>query len=137
MDISLIKCFCVFSPIFFQKGLIRIYYINLCPYRGDAKGGDNPNMDMQTLRPRRERIEATGKISYQESTHSWSQLNLKKAILAEFPQLKERMSSFGYKMIFYQDYNMFEKFIRKLKREKEVVPILMWLVKEKTNHKIS
>jgi hypothetical protein len=88
-------------------------------------------MDAQILRPRRERIEVTGKISYQESTHSWSQLNMRKAILSEFPQLKERIASFGYKMIFYQEYDQLEKFLRKIKREGEVVPILMWLVKEK------
>lgn len=93
--------------------------------------GDNPKMDAQTLRPRRERIEINGKLSYQESTHSWCQLALRKAMLDEFPQLKERMSSFGYKMIFYPEYDQLERFIRKLRREKEAVPILMWLVKEK------
>mgnify|MGYP007070636376 CR=1 FL=1 len=100
---------------------------------GDAKRGGNPKMDAQILRPRKERIEVAGRISYQESTHSWCQLKLRKSITAEFPQLKERASSFGYKMIFFQEYNRLEKFIRKLKKEGEVVPILMWLVREK-NH---
>jgi hypothetical protein len=88
-------------------------------------------MDMQILRPRRDKIEVKGKISYQESNHTWSLLNLRKGIIDEFPQLKERISSFGYKMIFYHEYNELERFIRKIKKENEAVPILMWLVKEK------
>ena len=83
------------------------------------------------LRPKKERIEVNGRISYQESTHSWSQLNLRKAILDEFPQLKERMSSFGYKVIFYQAYAQLEKFIKKLRIEGDALPILIWFAKEK------
>ena len=86
---------------------------------------------MQILRPRRDKIEVKGKISYQESTHAWSLLNLRKGIMDEFPQLKERVSAFGYKMVFFHEYNELEKFIRKLKRDAEVVPILVWLVKER------
>jgi len=90
-------------------------------------------MEEQILRPKRDKLEIKGKLSYFESTHSWSCLNLKKAVLEEFPQLKERVSSFGYKMVFYHEYVLLEKFIRKLKREDEALPILVWLVKEKRN----
>ena len=89
-------------------------------------------MEEQTLRPRKNKLELKGKLSYFESTHSWSCLNLRKAILEEFPQLKERASAFGYKMIFCHEYDELEKFMRKLKKEGEALPILMWLVKEKT-----
>ena len=89
------------------------------------------NQEWDVLRPKKERIEVNGRISYQESTHSWSQLNLRKVILDEFPQLKERMSSFGYKIIFYQAYNQLEKFIKMLKIEGEAIPILIWFAKEK------
>jgi len=89
-------------------------------------------METQILRPQKNKLEIIGKLSYFESTHSWSCLNLKKAILEEFPQLKERVSSFGYKMIFYHEYENLEKFIRKLKRDGEALPILVWLIKEKT-----
>jgi hypothetical protein len=83
------------------------------------------------LRPKKDRVEVNGRISYQESTHSWSQLNLRKAILDEFPQLKERMSSFGYKLIFYQAYDQLEKFLKRLKEIGEPLPILVWFAKEK------
>ena len=89
-------------------------------------------MEAQVLRPQRNKLEIKGKLSYLESTHSWSMLGLRKAVIEEFPQLKERVSAFGYKMVFYHDYNNLEKFIRKLKKDGEALPILIWLVKEKT-----
>ena len=89
-------------------------------------------MEEQILRPRREKLEIKGKISYFESTHSWSCLNLRKSVIEEFPQLKERSSKFGYKMIFCREYPDLEKFLRKLKKEGEALPILVWLVKEKS-----
>jgi len=89
-------------------------------------------MEEQILRPRREKIEVKGKISYLESTRSWSQISLRKQIVDEFPQLKERMSGFGYKMLFFHEFKDLERLIRKLKRTNHAVPILMWLVKEKS-----
>jgi len=88
-------------------------------------------MEMQILRPQRNKIEVTGRISYQESRHAWSLLNLRKEIIAEFPQLKERLSSFGYKMAFFHESCDLDKFLRKIKREGTPIPILLWLVKEK------
>jgi len=89
-------------------------------------------MEAQILRPPKNKLEINGKLSYRESTHSWCVIRLGKEIIHEFPQLKERTSNFGYKMAFYQDHNSLEKFIRKLKREGEALPILVWLVKEKS-----
>jgi len=89
-------------------------------------------MEEQILRPQRNKLEIKGKLSYLENTHSWSLMKLKKAILEVFPQLKERFSAFGYKMVLFHEYNDLEKSIKKLKREGEAVPILMWLIKEKS-----
>lgn len=86
------------------------------------------------LRPKKDKLEVNGKLSYFESTHSWTCLNLRKSILEEFPQLKERASSFGYKMLFYHEYDQLERFIRKLRKEGEALPMLMWFIKEKTNN---
>ena len=88
-------------------------------------------MDTQILRPQRNKLETKGKLSYMESTHSWSLMNLRKPVIEEFPQLKERCSAFGYKMTFFHEYEELEKLIRKLKRDGEALPILVWLVKEK------
>jgi len=89
-------------------------------------------MEAQILRPQKNKLELKGKLSYFESTHSWSMLNLKKRILEEFPQLKERTSVFSYKMLFYHDYENLEKFMRKLRKDGEALPILVWLVREKS-----
>ena len=88
-------------------------------------------MDTQILRPQRNKLEIKGKLSYIESTHSWSLMALRKPVIEEFPQLKERSSTFGYKMTFYHEYEQLEKLIRKIKRDGEALPILVWLVKEK------
>ncbi len=88
-------------------------------------------MEEKVLRPQRNKLEIKGKLSYIESTHSWSLMSLRKPVIEEFPQLKERTSKFGYKMTFYHEYEQLEKFIRKLKKEGEALPILVWLVKEK------
>jgi hypothetical protein len=88
-------------------------------------------MEAQTLRPQKNKLEIKGKLSYWESTHSWSMMKLKKEVVDEFPQLKERVSAFGYKMIFYHDSNELEKFIRKLRKDGEALPLLVWLIKEK------
>ena len=88
-------------------------------------------MEAQILRPQKNKLEINGRLSYLESTHSWSLMNLKKAIVDEFPQLKERVSSFGYKMTFFHDCDQLEKFVKKTKKEKNALPILLWLVKEK------
>jgi hypothetical protein len=88
-------------------------------------------MDEQILKPRRNKIEIRGDISYRESTHCWSLLNLRKGIIEQFPQLKERASPLGYKMILFQEYPDFFKEVEKIRKNKEVIPILMWLIKKK------
>ena len=84
-------------------------------------------MEEKILRPKTNNLELRGKLSYFESTQAWSCLNLRKPILDEFPELKEKISAFGYKMIFHHEYKELEKLIRKLKRDGEALPILMWI----------
>ena len=88
-------------------------------------------MEEQTLRPLRNSIQIKGKISYRESTGCWSLIALSKQIIREFPQLKEKQSKFGFKMAFYYEHKDLERTVRKIKREGEALPILLWLVKEK------
>jgi len=95
------------------------------------KRGDNPKMDTQTLRPRRDRIEIKGKLSYRESYQAWNTIRFKKELIFQFPQLKEKNSVFSYRLVFYQEYQDLEKAIRKMRKFGEAVPILLWLVKEK------
>jgi len=90
-------------------------------------------MEQQILRPRRNVLRMNGRLTYSEGIGAWNMVRFKKELINEFPQLKEKISKFGYDLAFYQDYKGLEKAIRKLKRKKEALPLLMWLVKEKGN----
>jgi len=89
-----------------------------------------PQENFRILRPRRDKIIIKGKISYQESTHAWSLLNLRKNIIEQYPQLRERRSKFGYKMIFFHEQEELEKTIKEIKKNQEPIPILVWLMRE-------
>jgi N-acetylglutamate synthase-like GNAT family acetyltransferase len=54
-----------------------------------------------------------------------------KELINEFSQLKEKRSVFSYKLAFYEEYKKLEKAIRRLKRNNEALPILLFLCKEK------
>jgi len=75
-------------------------------------------------------IESKGKLSYNESTQAWATLRFKSEIVKEFRQLKEKRSKFSYKLMFYRDYGLFEKFIKELIKKKDVLPVLIWFEKE-------
>jgi len=51
----------------------------------------------------------------------------------EFPELKEKRSSFSYSLKFFRDMPEFEKVLKKLRAEKEdVMPLLLFLYKDVT-----
>ena len=86
-------------------------------------------MEKKTLSPRKI-LETNGKLLYDEGTKSFSRIRLKKEFIEEFPQLKERRSSFSYELKFFRDNEELERTIKKLNKE-NTMPILMWLFKEK------
>ncbi len=85
-------------------------------------------MEKKTLSPRKI-VEINGKLLYDEGTKSFSRIRLKKELIEEFPQLKERRSSFSYELKFFRDNEELERMIKKLNKE-NAMPILMWLYKE-------
>jgi hypothetical protein len=86
-------------------------------------------MEKKTLSPRKI-LETNGKLLYDEGTKSFSRIRLKKELIEEFPQLRERRSSFSYELKFFRDNEELERTIKKLNKE-NTMPILMWLYKEK------
>jgi hypothetical protein len=88
-------------------------------------------MEERIIQPVRNEIKIKGKLSYSESNQAWNTIRFKKEFVNEFSQLKEKTSSFGYKMIFYRSYNQLEKTISRSKRKKEPIPVLMFFYKEK------
>ena len=91
-------------------------------------------MEAQILRPQRNVIEIKGKLIYTESIGAWNSIRFKKELINEFPQLKEKRSAFSYKMTFYQEYKELEKAIRKIKRDGEALPILLFLCQTLLSH---
>lgn len=88
-------------------------------------------MEEQILRPSRNEIRAKGKMYYQNEDHAWNLIRIRKEVLNEFKQLKERMSKFAYNMVFYSEWNEFEKSMRKARKEGLPTPLLIWFIKEK------
>ena len=87
-------------------------------------------MEPQILRPIKKTIELIGKVSYDEHNGAWSIIRLRKQLINDFSDLKEKRSSFSYKALYYQSYLELEKAVREMKRRDHPLPILLFLVKE-------
>jgi hypothetical protein len=92
-------------------------------------------MESQIITPQIKELRIGGSLYYSIQSASWDTIKLKKEIMGEMPSLKERSSKFNYNMIFYRNYEELEKAIRKMKRDKQPLPILIWIIKEKSNFK--
>ncbi|MCX6707117.1 MAG: hypothetical protein NT001_03170 [Candidatus Woesearchaeota archaeon] len=82
------------------------------------------------LRPKNDVLDIYGKVSYDYGWRAWNTLRLKKDFLKEFPQLTEKSKSISYRMVFYKTMEELEKQIKKLKENKEALPILLWFMQE-------
>jgi len=87
------------------------------------------NLLKKPLEPRNV-IDVSGKVAYSEGFQAWNIIMLKKELFSEFPQLREKRSKFSYKIMFSRDYDSFQKIAGNMKKE-NVMPILMWIYKEK------
>ncbi|MBT3577274.1 hypothetical protein HOA55_01985 [archaeon] len=74
-------------------------------------------------------IDIEGKISYAESFQSWNMLRLKREIVEEFPILKEKRSSFSYRLMFCRSHEDLMKMVKGLKSE-AVMPLVLWMYKD-------
>jgi len=74
-------------------------------------------------------VEVNGNLYYDDKIGAWSILRLKAELVHTFRQLKEKTSKFNYKILFYRDYEGFEKEMKKIVKEKDVLPILMFFEK--------
>lgn len=87
-------------------------------------------MATKILQPVRTTLKIKGKVAYREFEQAWNLIKLKKELIKEFPDLKEKRSNFSYEMIFYRTYDELEKIVRKMKREKLPLPIFLFLEKD-------
>lgn len=71
------------------------------------------------------------KIVYSESAQAWNVIKLKKELFDEFPELKEKRSSFSYSLKFFRDEAELEKAYQKFKKSKDkIMPMVLFLYKD-------
>ena len=80
------------------------------------------------LSPSKNTIKIKGKLFYSEGAQSWNIIRLRREVLHEFPELKEKSASFGYTMIVPKTNDEVKKAI--LDIEKGVIPILLFFRRE-------
>ena len=85
---------------------------------------------LNTLKPIRESLQIEGRLFYSEGNQSWNGIRLKKEILREFPQLKDKTGNFKYVMIVPSSYDDMKKRIKEVEKNGEGMPILLFLCKE-------
>lgn len=83
----------------------------------------------EILAPIVEATKINGKLFYSEGDQSWSLLRLKKDLFKDFPQLKERKSSFGYKMIISKTPEELKKMVSEVEKT-GAIPILLYFNRE-------
>lgn len=94
---------------------------------------EDKSREIRILTPQRETLKILGKLSYKEGAQAWSVLQLKKEILQEFPQLKEKRGKFCYLMTFHRTFKEIKKELADLEKKNEVLPILLLFGREKTD----
>jgi len=75
-------------------------------------------------------INVKGKIHHNESRQAWSNIKLKRELINEFPQLKEKRANFFYELMFCRTQEDLDKALKELSNREDVVPMLMFLYKE-------
>ena len=92
-------------------------------------------MEKESLKTRplipRKIISVKGKVHYSESNQAWNTIKLKSEFLNEFHQLKEKRSKFSYEMIFGRTEAEMVEAIKSIIKNKNLMPILMFLYKDK------
>jgi hypothetical protein len=79
--------------------------------------------EIRTLIPRNDPIKIIGKLVYSEGHQSWNTIRIKKEIIQKFPQLKEKSSSFCYKMNMYGSYKELLEDLKRTEKAGDSVPL--------------
>ena len=75
-------------------------------------------------------INVKGRVHYSESNQAWNTIKLKTEFLNEFKQLKEKRSKFSYEMMFGRSEEEMVEAIKKIIKDKTLMPILMFLYRD-------
>lgn len=82
--------------------------------------------ESEVLIPNIQPIKIKGKLIYNESGQAHNIIRLAKEILYNYPQLKEKSSSFNYNMIVPRSHVESIKLIEEIGKDNQKVPILLF-----------
>lgn len=92
-----------------------------------AEKTTNNKEESVPLAPNQDSIKVSGKLFYNEG--SWNTIRLKKEVLHEFPQLREKDGNFTYNMTILKTVEELKKMIAEMEKN-GTLPILMTFNKE-------
>jgi hypothetical protein len=90
-----------------------------------AKPPDTGNGKEIPILPRREPVKIKGNLLYNESAQTWNIIRLKKEVLNEFPELKDKRGSFLYTMIIPRSEKEIDQQFIDMLKSKKVFPIFL------------
>ncbi len=81
------------------------------------------------LSPLRELIEISGPMTYNESAQAWNIIRLRKDILHEFPELKDKQASFTYRLTIPRTSKAMKRHFEEATKSEEILPIFLSFAK--------
>lgn len=84
------------------------------------------------LSPGNQILEIDGKLFYNEGSQAWTILRLKRELVHKFPQLKDKRSNFGYKMIMHDSLESLKTMVKDIEKNGGKIPVLLFFCKEKS-----
>jgi len=84
------------------------------------------------LSPGNQILEVKGKLFYNEGSQAWSIIRLKRNILYEFPQLRDKRSKVSYKMIMHDSIGSLKDMIKDIEKNGGKVPVLLFFYKDES-----
>ncbi len=86
-------------------------------------------MTLAAVRPSNDKWDIIGNVSYNDGYGAWNVIRLKKEVLREFPQLREKSARIRYKLVFYKNYREFSQELKQMEKNNEPLPILLYFYK--------
>ena len=82
------------------------------------------------LQPFKQVVISTGSMVYDSSLHAWNTVRLKREIVSEFPELKNRSFKTKYTMTVFHSYELLEREIADIVNKKKPIPVLLFFEQE-------
>ncbi len=76
----------------------------------------------------------TGKMAYCESVGAWNTIRLKKTILEDFIDLKQKREKFRYEISVPYKYEEIDFILKEAKKEGRSIPMLIWIKRDKNDY---